>query len=248
MDAVKDWVRTISTVLFFSVVAEMLMPEGGMKKYARLMLGVFVVLAIVEPVVRLTGGRVMLPLPAAPLEMAPEAEDLGVQSREYERQSAALVSRAVEQGLKARLASIEGLGGTSVRVSVARDDWTGRWKVDRVSVVVPSAGAGDEDAVGGARDANGGTVSGGGAGRIEVKVPPVLLDGSVEPKGEIEGNAAVPHAEGEHIGGGDARDREEGSRKEEDLRQIILAVVEEGLGVSPENVEIHMGHAASDGR
>ncbi|HHY37910.1 MAG TPA: stage III sporulation protein AF [Clostridia bacterium] len=249
MDWAKDWVRTISAVLFFSVVAEMLMPEGDMKKYAKLVLGVFVVIAIIDPVVRLAGGRLLLPLPAAPLGGPLEDYGWRVQAGEYEKQSTELISRVVEEGLKIRLSSIQGLGEASVKVSVARDDRTGRWKVDRVFVTVPiGTGAAGEGGPEGRTDHTDATSkTDGSQSRIEVRVPPIVAKDEDAPIEGVEGKTALPDARGERIGDAHSRDGEKGKAEDESLRQTILTVIGEAVGVSPENVEIRMGDVGANG-
>lgn len=250
IDWVKEWVRTISAVLFFSVVAEMLMPEGNMKKYAKLVLGVFIVIVIIDPVVRLAGGRLLLPLPVAPLDGPLGDYGRRVQAREYERQSTELISRAVEEGLKLRLKSIQGLGEISVKVSVARDDRTGRWKVGRVFVTVYpiDGGVAGEGGPGVGKDmsADAALEADSGQSRIEVGVSPIVIRDADVPGERVEGETTLPDAPGERMNAAHGRDSEKGKVRDESLKQAILTIIGEGLGVSPEDVEIRIGDAVEN--
>jgi stage III sporulation protein AF len=214
MDAIREWAKSIGMVLFFSIVADLLMPEGGMKKYARLVLGVFVVLAVIEPISRIAGGSISLPLP--PPDTG--ASDYRPSSEEQEKRSIEMISRVVESGLAERLASIQGVGDASVKVEVRRDVSSKKWIIDHVSVTVsPEVDEGENMMT------NDDLIS-----PVKVTVPPIsdrseeqekVLDesaGSKEPKD----NSFLP---------------EDG-----DLQQNILSEVTRALGVVPETVEVHV--------
>lgn len=57
---VKDWVLNIVTLVLFIVIIEMLVPSGRMKKYAGLVTGFILIIAIINPFIGLIGGKVNL--------------------------------------------------------------------------------------------------------------------------------------------------------------------------------------------
>lgn len=57
---IKDWVLNIVTLVLFIVIIEMLVPSGRMKKYAGLVTGFVLIIAIINPFVGLLGGKVNL--------------------------------------------------------------------------------------------------------------------------------------------------------------------------------------------
>lgn len=57
---VKDWVLNIVTLVLFIVLIEMLVPSGRMKKYAGLVTGFVLIIAIINPFLGLLGGKVNL--------------------------------------------------------------------------------------------------------------------------------------------------------------------------------------------
>lgn len=55
LDFIKNWTVDIVILALFIVVTEMLLPKGRMKKYANLLTGAVLVIAIIEPVTGLFG-------------------------------------------------------------------------------------------------------------------------------------------------------------------------------------------------
>lgn len=52
---VKSYIFTILSVVILSVVAEGIMPDGGMKKHISLVMGVIILITVSKPVIDLTG-------------------------------------------------------------------------------------------------------------------------------------------------------------------------------------------------
>ena len=50
MDFLRAWTLSISGAVIIGAIAEMLMPEGDLKKYVRLILGVILIVIIVQPI------------------------------------------------------------------------------------------------------------------------------------------------------------------------------------------------------
>ncbi|NLP06796.1 MAG: stage III sporulation protein AF [Clostridiaceae bacterium] len=55
LEFVKNWTVNIVILVLFIVITEMLLPKGKMRKYANLMTGTILVIAIIEPVTGLFG-------------------------------------------------------------------------------------------------------------------------------------------------------------------------------------------------
>lgn len=56
----KDWIMNITVLVLFIVLIEMLMPSGRMKKYAGLVTGIILIIAIINPFLKLVGSKVDL--------------------------------------------------------------------------------------------------------------------------------------------------------------------------------------------
>ena len=53
MEAFTAYIKTITALTIFSAMAEILMPEGNTRKYAELVLGVLLLMAVLSPFLRL---------------------------------------------------------------------------------------------------------------------------------------------------------------------------------------------------
>ena len=53
MDAFTAYIKTVTALTIFSALAGMLLPEGKYRRYAELVLGVMVLEAVLEPLLRL---------------------------------------------------------------------------------------------------------------------------------------------------------------------------------------------------
>ena len=55
IDAFVAYIKTITALTIFSVLAGILLPEGKYRRYAELVLGVMVLEAVLHPILRLLG-------------------------------------------------------------------------------------------------------------------------------------------------------------------------------------------------
>ncbi|MBO5329395.1 stage III sporulation protein AF [Anaerotignum sp.] len=55
MDAFAAYIKTITALTIFSALANILLPEGKYRRYAELVLGVMVLGAVLQPLLRLLG-------------------------------------------------------------------------------------------------------------------------------------------------------------------------------------------------
>ena len=54
MDFIKDWAITISGFIILSSVAEMLLPNKSFKKYAKLVLGLMLIILVMKPILNVS--------------------------------------------------------------------------------------------------------------------------------------------------------------------------------------------------
>lgn len=52
MEALKGWILTICSGLFFTIAVEMILPSNGMKKYAKFVLGLILMMIIINPLIK----------------------------------------------------------------------------------------------------------------------------------------------------------------------------------------------------
>ncbi len=60
VEFLKGWIMNIAALVLFIVLVEMLLPSGRMKKYAGLVTGVILIIAIINPFIKLLGDKAKL--------------------------------------------------------------------------------------------------------------------------------------------------------------------------------------------
>jgi stage III sporulation protein AF len=68
-----DWVRQLAALVLLAGIAELLLPTGRMKAYARSLLGLLVLLGLLQPLVALLRGQISLELPTVAAAAGPSA-------------------------------------------------------------------------------------------------------------------------------------------------------------------------------
>lgn len=53
MDALKGWIISICTTVFFITAVEMILPNNKMKKYAKFVLGLILITVLINPIIKL---------------------------------------------------------------------------------------------------------------------------------------------------------------------------------------------------
>lgn len=53
LDGLKEWILNICTAIFFTTAIEMILPSNSMKKYAKFILGLILIVVMVNPIVKL---------------------------------------------------------------------------------------------------------------------------------------------------------------------------------------------------
>ncbi len=54
----SDWIRGLVSVVLFAVVLDMVLPSNAMQRYARLVMGVLIILMMLSPVLKLSGQSI----------------------------------------------------------------------------------------------------------------------------------------------------------------------------------------------
>lgn len=192
MSVLVGWLHALISLVLLLALAELILPEGSMRPYVRVILGVVLVVAILRPVVQLGASQWRLPaltLPAAGPE-GPVAEGqrlahvLEERAREtVERQVALQASRLVELRV--------GVAPQQVVVDLSPEGWV---EAIRVSLG-PGAGAlgGQVQAL-----APGGrvAVTWGGSSVEPVTVAPIRV-GQASGSSEGAGDESVSEPDGE---------------------------------------------------
>ncbi|WP_158509675.1 stage III sporulation protein AF [Limnochorda pilosa] len=240
MGFLLDWLHALISLVLLLALAELLLPDGSMRPYVRVILGVVLAVAVIRPFVQL--GAFQWSLPALTLPPPPRGEPvaegrrlaLALQDRarrEAEGQAALQAARLVELRLGVRPAA--------TTVELAPDGW-----VESIHVSLGEAGqdgavpapAGGDPANGG--DGGAGSPPRGGAGgtagparrAVAVSVAPVDSV-KVVPFRVGEGPAGPP------AGGGDPRPAPQAPGGG-DLREQVRALLAGFYQVPADRVQV----------
>lgn len=135
MTWLSDWLRDIIAVILLAVLVELLLPNKAMQRYARLVVGLFILLTILSPVLRLfqedmgpkldAGIRMWSERSAERNVKMPTLEEIERKAAELTEQrhleTAKLMERTLEAGMLAELRKAHGRSVEDVDVHLVRD-------------------------------------------------------------------------------------------------------------------------------
>lgn len=135
MTWLSDWLRDIIAVILLAVLVELLLPNKAMQRYARLVVGLFILLTILSPVLRLfqedigpkldAGIRMWSERSAERNAKMPTLEEIERKAAELTEQrnleTAKLMERTLEAGMLAELRKAHGGSIENVDVLLVRD-------------------------------------------------------------------------------------------------------------------------------
>lgn len=258
VEALRLWVREVVLVLFLAGLLEMLLPEGDLKRFGRVAVGFFVVLAVARPVLALLGGGFAVDHTLASMSVwefgggaavggLEEALERGARIREVSRDRALAAARAsLERQIEAVAMREEGVAEAQAVVDLDTDPSSasyGAIQAVRLSVWLQpaegaeagSAASAGEDGTreGAAQDADHGDTSARfvePVGPVTVKVQPVVIDGS----GPAERSGVPSPAAGE------GRSRSGRTAEAEELARRLRSVIVLLVGVPPGGITVEV--------
>ncbi len=114
----EGWIRQLAALVLMAGVAELLLPSGALRAYARSVLGLLILLGLLRPVVALAHGEISLQLPSAPVAAI-------AQETSQAQQAAAQVYLGLLQGQVVRMAEqIPGVEAAAASVTLGPDGQT----------------------------------------------------------------------------------------------------------------------------
>ncbi len=252
VEALRLWTREIVLVLFLAGLLEMLLPEGDLKRFGRVAVGFFVMLAVARPVLALLGGGFAVDHSLASMSVwefsggaaaggLEGALERGARIREASRDRAlAAVRASLESRIEAVAMREEGVAAAQAVVDLDTDPSSasyGAIQAVRLSVwLEPAQGA--EAGEGGTRE---GTAADADRGRsparliepvgpVRVKVEPVVIGGS----GAAEEPGVPSPAAGE------GRPRSGRTAEAEELARRLRSVIVLLVGVPPGGITVEV--------
>lgn len=122
--AVTDWVRNIALVVLFASFLELLLPTSGMQRFVRVIMGLLILLAILNPVVDALQSRFAPEVPALGGQGGPAADRVrnGAEAvvRERDRLAVELYKRDLARQIRAVVTAVDGVADARVAVTVAQ--------------------------------------------------------------------------------------------------------------------------------
>jgi stage III sporulation protein AF len=123
--AISEWLKNIILVVLFGSFLDLLLPSSGMQRFVRVILGLFILLAVLTPVIDLLQGRIMPePLPAigGQSKAAGDRVSGGAERvvRERDRLAVEQYKKDLARQIRAVVMAVDGVADARVAVELAQ--------------------------------------------------------------------------------------------------------------------------------
>ncbi|MDU2065332.1 MAG: stage III sporulation protein AF [Sporomusaceae bacterium] len=116
--AASAWLKTIVCILLFSAFLELLLPSSQMRRFTQVVVGLFIMLALLQPVLTFFDPK-MLPTLEQKLSESYESSRSGAKSGNNNSQT--LNDDKIAKQIRAALLLLDGVGDVQVTVTLATD-------------------------------------------------------------------------------------------------------------------------------
>lgn len=147
LDAVSAWIKTIILLVLFASFLELLLPSSGMQRFIRVIIGLLITLAILNPVLHvLENNWTDQQVPALSRSSSGAqsmSNHVGKMAGEREQLAVETYKKELARQIKATVNALEGVADVQVAVSLddtARNQPSG--KIDRITLYVRPGQAG----------------------------------------------------------------------------------------------------------
>ena len=102
MELIRNWILQIAGIIVMGALCDMIMPEGEIKKYVKMVVGVIMVFAVMKPIGNLSDADIKIEIPADPVTEAIELQQqLGeAEQKEIIRLYCVNIEKKIENELK----------------------------------------------------------------------------------------------------------------------------------------------------
>ncbi|GMK37969.1 hypothetical protein PCCS19_10230 [Paenibacillus sp. CCS19] len=228
LDWLSGWLRSIITVILLAAIVDLLLPNKAMQRYARLVVGLIVLLTILSPLIRLFSGnfndRVENSMNAweragaSSTVQMPTLEQISKEaqrlSMERQRQAASLAERELANAMEQEIDSRLGSQGTVASVKLSEDGKS------IASVLVTIAAASEDQASG------------------EQAQPEEPSTNAIQPV-DIAVSVTVDEVTSTASSGSDTEAKdEEPEAVTAEQRTVIEQALRQGWGIAPKQIQI----------
>lgn len=139
--ALTDWIRSIIFIVLFASFVEMLLPNSSMQRFVRVVIGLFVMMAVLNPVVDFVQNwGVMQQIPALSMNTATGSGYLPSNSgmaQERERLTREIYRQDLAKQIRALVLATDGVAEAKAVVEISeRDDTKYTGQISRIEVFI----------------------------------------------------------------------------------------------------------------
>ena len=123
MAAISDWVKNLIFLMLFAAFLELLLPTNEMKKFLRMIIGLFIMLAILKPVSNfLANDFVLGDIPTLSVESSKQIASVDKKEVEKKRLTYAVYQKELTQQIKKVVETIPEITDVQVEVKLATEN------------------------------------------------------------------------------------------------------------------------------
>ncbi len=135
MEFIREWIMRIAGITALGAVCDMIMTDGNMKKYVKMVVGLVLVLAVISPITEITPKLSDIKIPEITQRKAAEMKNT-IAEKEYQ-QIIMLYSEKLEQSIEGKIYSDFGCGAKA-KVKVEENDNKTFGNITQVFITISS--------------------------------------------------------------------------------------------------------------
>ncbi|VBB08017.1 spore iii af: stage iii sporulation protein af [Lucifera butyrica] len=140
-DMISMWVKNVIFIVLFAVFLEFLLPRSNMQRFVRVIMGLFIMLAILNPVVELMqhpwrAEETMLAMPSSNGQTAQILAETRKTAQAREQLTLELYERDMARQIQATVEAVDGVAGAQVSVRASLVPEHGPVKIESVKILI----------------------------------------------------------------------------------------------------------------
>jgi stage III sporulation protein AF len=142
IESITVWVKSIIFVVLFASFLELLLPNNSMQRFIRVIMGLFIMLAILNPVINVLENKLstdQIPALAQTSSTLSDAEILSASTHvvgKRDQLARELYAKDLSKQIRATVLAIDGVANAKVTVVIADDTPSGSKSMGKISTVI----------------------------------------------------------------------------------------------------------------